>query len=243
MTCLLRLFLSVGASVFFTQPINFDCVFSSASEHGFSFGYPPLAICVCPFLNVILENHSGISIVYCRTVAYLHFYRICVILKMTTIMLTENLPPAATAGGPPNATGSTILHVLPAEAAVFDQEFLDNYNLDVEGGDEYTGVGTTPAPRSVKRYPARYRAVRSVVGLLAAVAYSSLYVRGGGVGRAAMTGGSTCGTGGMSATCGANATCGTGWAMVSSLPCARPNAERTVRYSWFHPSSASPTIS
>jgi hypothetical protein len=40
--------------VFFrTQPINFDCVFSSTSEqHGFSFGYPPLAICVHPFLNV-----------------------------------------------------------------------------------------------------------------------------------------------------------------------------------------------
>ena len=49
-------------------------------------------------------------------------------------MSTENLPPVATAGGPPTATGSTVLHV-PVEAAVFDQEFLDNYNLeDVEGG-------------------------------------------------------------------------------------------------------------
>ena len=49
-------------------------------------------------------------------------------------MSTENLPPVATAGGPPTATGSTVLHV-PVEAAVFDQEFLDNYDLeDVEGG-------------------------------------------------------------------------------------------------------------
>ena len=52
-------------------------------------------------------------------------------------MLTENLPPVATAGGPPTATGGTILDV-PAEATVFNQEFLDNYDLDVEGGDEYT---------------------------------------------------------------------------------------------------------
>jgi hypothetical protein len=52
-------------------------------------------------------------------------------------MTTENLPPVVTAGGPPTATGGTIL-VVPAEAAVFDQEFLDNYDLDVEGGDEYT---------------------------------------------------------------------------------------------------------
>ena len=52
-------------------------------------------------------------------------------------MSTENLPPVATAGGPPTATGGTVLHV-PAEAAVFDREFLDNYDLDIEGGDEYT---------------------------------------------------------------------------------------------------------
>ena len=52
-------------------------------------------------------------------------------------MSTENLPPVATAGGPPTATGGTILDV-STEAAVFDQEFLDNYDLDVEGGDEYT---------------------------------------------------------------------------------------------------------
>jgi ribose 5-phosphate isomerase len=52
-------------------------------------------------------------------------------------MSTTNLPPVANAGGPPTATGGTILHV-PAEAAVFDQEFLDNYDLDVDGGDEYT---------------------------------------------------------------------------------------------------------
>ena len=51
---LLRLNLSVDTAVFlWTQPINFDCVFTSTSEHGFSFGYPPLAICVHPFLNVI----------------------------------------------------------------------------------------------------------------------------------------------------------------------------------------------
>ena len=56
---------------------------------------------------------------------------------MTTIMLTANLPPVATASGPPTAIGGTILDV-PAEAAVFDQEFLDNYDLDVEGGDKYT---------------------------------------------------------------------------------------------------------
>ena len=56
---------------------------------------------------------------------------------MTTIISTENLPPVATAGGPPTATGGTILDV-PTEAAVLDQEFLDNYDLDVEGGDEYT---------------------------------------------------------------------------------------------------------
>ena len=49
----LRLLLSVGdTSVFLTQPINLDCVFSLISEHGFSFGYPPLAICVRPFLNL-----------------------------------------------------------------------------------------------------------------------------------------------------------------------------------------------
>ena len=54
-----------------------------------------------------------------------------------TIMTTENLPPVATAGGPPTAKGGTIL-VVPAEAAVFDQEFLDNYDLDAEGGDDYT---------------------------------------------------------------------------------------------------------
>ena len=53
-------------------------------------------------------------------------------------MSTKNLPPVATAGGPPTATGGTILNV-PAEAAVFDQqEFLDNYDLDAEGGDNYT---------------------------------------------------------------------------------------------------------
>ena len=89
------------------------------------------------FLNVILGNHSRISIVYCRTVAYLHFYRICILLKTTTIVSTENLPPVATARSAPTATGGTILNV-PAEAAVFDQEFLDNYDLDAEGGDDYT---------------------------------------------------------------------------------------------------------
>ena len=52
-------------------------------------------------------------------------------------MTTENLPPIATVGGPPTATGGTILNV-PIEAAVFDQEFLDNYDLDAEGGDDYT---------------------------------------------------------------------------------------------------------
>ena len=52
-------------------------------------------------------------------------------------MTNENLPPVATAGGPPTATGGTIL-VVPAEAAAFDQEFLDNYDLDAEGGDDYT---------------------------------------------------------------------------------------------------------
>ena len=52
-------------------------------------------------------------------------------------MSTENLPPVATAGGPPTATGGAILDV-PAEAAAFNQEFLDNYDLDVEGGDKYT---------------------------------------------------------------------------------------------------------
>ena len=52
-------------------------------------------------------------------------------------MTTENLQPVADAGGPPTATGSTIL-VVPAEAALFDQEFQDNYDLDVEGGDDYT---------------------------------------------------------------------------------------------------------
>ena len=54
-------------------------------------------------------------------------------------MTTETLPPVATAGGPPTATGGTIL-VVPTEAAVFDQEFLDNYDLDAEGGagDNYT---------------------------------------------------------------------------------------------------------
>ena len=61
-------------------------------------------------------------------------------MKMTTIIMTatENLPPIATAGDPPTATGGTILYV-PAEAVVFDQEFLDNYDLlDIEGGDDYT---------------------------------------------------------------------------------------------------------
>ena len=54
-------------------------------------------------------------------------------------MSTENLPSVATVGGPPTATGGTVLHV-PAEAAVFDQEFLDNYDLvDIEqGSDDYT---------------------------------------------------------------------------------------------------------
>ena len=52
-------------------------------------------------------------------------------------MSTENLPPVTTARGPPTATGGTILDV-PAEAAVFDREFLDNYDLDGEGGDDYT---------------------------------------------------------------------------------------------------------
>ena len=56
---------------------------------------------------------------------------------MTTIMLTKKFPPIATAGGPPTATGDTILDV-PTETAMFDQEYLDNYDLDVEGGDEYT---------------------------------------------------------------------------------------------------------
>ena len=52
-------------------------------------------------------------------------------------MSTKNLPPVATAGGPPSARGDTVLHV-PTEAAVFDQEFLDNHDLNVEGGNEYT---------------------------------------------------------------------------------------------------------
>ena len=51
-------------------------------------------------------------------------------------MATENLPPVATAGGPPAATGATV-HNVPTEAAVFDQEFMDNCGLDVEDGDEY----------------------------------------------------------------------------------------------------------
>ena len=54
-------------------------------------------------------------------------------------MTTENFPAVATAGGPPTATGGTILNV-PAEAVVFDQEFLDNHDLDVEGGDDYTKI-------------------------------------------------------------------------------------------------------
>ena len=53
-------------------------------------------------------------------------------------MTTENLPPVATAGSPPTATGGSTILVVPAEAAVFDQEFLDNYDLDAEGGDDYT---------------------------------------------------------------------------------------------------------
>ena len=56
---------------------------------------------------------------------------------MTTIMLTENLPPVATAGGPPAATGGTVLD-LPVEVAVLNQEFMDNYDLDVKGSDDYT---------------------------------------------------------------------------------------------------------
>jgi hypothetical protein len=52
-------------------------------------------------------------------------------------MATENLQPVATVGGPPTATGGTILNVR-TEAAVFDQEFLDNYDLDADGGDDYT---------------------------------------------------------------------------------------------------------
>ena len=51
--------------------------------------------------------------------------------------MTENLPPVATAGGPPTATGGTILVVF-AEVAVLDQEFLDNFDLDAEGGEDYT---------------------------------------------------------------------------------------------------------
>ena len=71
---MIRNALSVDTAVFFrTQPINFEGILLSTSEHGFSFGYPPLAICVRPFLKVIRENHSGISIVYseyCSTVVY-----------------------------------------------------------------------------------------------------------------------------------------------------------------------------
>ena len=47
----MRLLLSIDTAVFlWTRPINFDRVFSSMSEHGFSFGYPPLAISVRLFL-------------------------------------------------------------------------------------------------------------------------------------------------------------------------------------------------
>ena len=82
-------------------------------------------------------------------------------------MSTENLPPVATARGPPTATGGTILDA-PTEAPVFDQEFLDNYNLDAEGGDDYTlsqkwctiAVETSPKP----------------TGLLARLALHSLLV-------------------------------------------------------------------
>ena len=82
-------------------------------------------------------------------------------------MLTENLPPVATAGGPPTATGGTVIHV-PADAAVFDQEFLDNYDLDVEGGDEYT--------LSQKWSTIVAESLHNPIGLLARPALHSLLV-------------------------------------------------------------------
>ena len=37
-----------------TEPINFDCAFSSISEHGFSFVDPTLEICVHSFFECVL---------------------------------------------------------------------------------------------------------------------------------------------------------------------------------------------
>ena len=56
----LRLNLSVDTAVFlWTQPINFDRVFSSTSEHGFSFGYPPFDLCAPVFECDLRESQQN----------------------------------------------------------------------------------------------------------------------------------------------------------------------------------------
>jgi hypothetical protein len=76
--------------------------------------------------------------VYTLVLSYISTLIGIVFLKTTTIMSTKNLPLVATAGDPPAATGGTVLNVA-AEVDTFDQEeFVDNYDLDVDRGDDYT---------------------------------------------------------------------------------------------------------
>ena len=77
------------------------------------------------------ERMTAESVLYIVVLLHMHLHFYWIFLKMSTTMSTENLQPVVTAAGPPTATaGGTVLHV-PADVAVFDQEFLDKYELDV----------------------------------------------------------------------------------------------------------------
>ena len=120
-TFLVWLLLSVDTFLKWTQPFLRGLLINDVSTW-FHFWIPCLSNLCVPIFECVFDWHSGISIVYCRTVIYLHFYRICVFT--TIIMSTESMPPVATAGGPPAATGSTVFNNVAAEAAIFDQEFV-----------------------------------------------------------------------------------------------------------------------
>ncbi len=57
--------------------------------------------------------------------------------EMTTAISTTNLQTGAAVIVPSVAeVGAAV--VLPVQGSASDQEFFDNYDLDAEGGDEYT---------------------------------------------------------------------------------------------------------
>ena len=60
-----------------------------------------------------------------------------IFFEVTTIMLTTNLQTGAAVVAPSGAEVDAAV-VLPVQGSAADQEFVDNYDLDAEGGEEYT---------------------------------------------------------------------------------------------------------